>query len=680
MANGNKYQTFSQIDYCISQYYSKYMAPSIVQEQKVIEKNQGKEFMDALEKENNRPLLAQAMDAMHGSNVVFRAKMIADATGKWSKMTMDDLVYRCQQKWFNDKKFQNDYSVFVTAFYGNLVAQNGGKPSEKLFRYAESYVQHRFETLVVEQLARQKVPKNTAEYIAKRAFSGSLLGLVTPKWGLKDGDIGDKVNGKVEKIYNPSFATKAAGEIGAFLIDTATTGGFGGVGASTARSAVKWTAFDLGTRAVVSIKEENRWKNEEDTQKDSKDIFGDENAIYKIQSGSTGYRKNGTEFINNINSVLSRKIKTPPLSIAEKTRKESNALLIDHKGDSARLLNTIKTSFSRQAIPFNVNSHVPAWMLNNSAKQNRAMAASFYAIAKEMSKDGKEWMKCGGKKMSFKEISQRAYDYARAATVVEKIHSRQQAHSGFSTSSKQALDEFDANMAKLNAAVEESSAKSRQTSSPSSQGQTAPQQSQSQQSAVSSSPQVSGWGNALEQLGMTGFSDVTKNMGYVLAMLPDMLIGMFTGKNPSMKLGDNLMPLAAIFGGLFVKNPLLKMLLLGFGGANLFNNAGQAAISQGRSKAVQATSYKSYPDEPLNKRIVNPAMKGSSMIATIDGKPVVITISDTAVNAYERGNVPLNTLANAVLRKYDENNALASRNYDLQHQQEEKLNQQRGLK
>ena len=36
-------------------------------------------------------------------------------------------------------------------------------------------------------------------------------------------------------------------------------------------------------------------------------------------------------------------------------------------------------------------------------------------------------------------------------------------------------------------------------------------------------------------------------------------------------------------------------------------------------------------------------------------------------------------LANAVLQKYDENNALASRNYELHHQ-EENVEQQRGLK
>ena len=33
------------------------------------------------------------------------------------------------------------------AFYENLVVQNGGKESKKLFEYAQSYVMHRFETV-----------------------------------------------------------------------------------------------------------------------------------------------------------------------------------------------------------------------------------------------------------------------------------------------------------------------------------------------------------------------------------------------------------------------------------------------------------------------------------------------------------------------------------------------------
>ena len=76
-------------------------------------------------------------------------------------------------------------------------------------------------------------------------------------------------------------------------------------------------------------------------------------------------------------------------------------------------------------------------------------------------------------------------------------------------------------------------------------------------------------------------------------------------------------------------------------------------------------------------RISNPAISGTSMIADIDGKPCVIEISDHAIDAYERGNLPLSTLANAVLKKYDENNAFAEREYERGIHQE--LQQQHSL-
>ena len=697
MAKGNNYHSFSQVDYCIRQYYSRYMASTIVQEKKLIEKNQNKEFMEALDKEDNRPVWAQAADNMHGINSAYRAKMIADATGKWNKMSVDDLVKRCEDKWFKDKRFQNDYSTFVSAFYYNLVAQHGGKESKKLFEYAESYVQHRFQTLIIEQLAKEKVPRNTASYIAKKAFSDSLLAFTMPKFGLKDGELGEKVNSKAEAMYNPSAITKAAGFAGATLLDTAVTGGFGSA-STTIKATLKGVSIvgDYGLRTYLGHKSAKNWSNEEYAKSDSKTVFGDENAFKKIQEGSAKYKKGSTEFINNINSALSRKIKIAPLSISDKARQESNAMLVQHKGNSAKLLSTIKADFTKQCIPYNGNSQVPSWMLTKTSKQNRALASSFYALATEMSKEQKTWIKCGGKKMSFKEVSQRAYDYARAADAIDKHHAQLNKRAGFSSKTQKALDDWDKNMAMINA-VDAGASNHKKTKSyhatssgvSSSTGTNSVTQSQgynpySQQpqqapTGNATTSQTAGWGNALEQMGLSGFSDVSKNMGYVLAMLPDMLIGMFTGKNPNMKLEDNFLPLAAIFGGMFVKNPLLKMLLLGFGGANLFNNAGHAALKEGYAKTSRVVTYKTYSDEPLNKRISNPVMKGSSMVATIDGKPMVINISDNAVDAYERGNVPLNTLANAVLQKYDEKNALASRNYELHHQ-EENVEQQRGLK
>ena len=163
-----------------------------------------------------------------------------------------------------------------------------------------------------------------------------------------------------------------------------------------------------------------------------------------------------------------------------------------------------------------------------------------------------------------------------------------------------------------------------------------------------------------------GLGDITGNLGYVMAMLPDILLGAFTGKTQSLRFGDNLLPIASIVAGLFVRNPLLKMLLVGLGGANLLNKAGHEALGRPMPSAAEQTEnqYRRYPDEPLNPRIVNPVLQGSTLIATIDRVPCTIQLTPTVAEAYRAGALPLNTLANAVLAKSDQLRHIASQNYD----------------
>lgn len=196
-----------------------------------------------------------------------------------------------------------------------------------------------------------------------------------------------------------------------------------------------------------------------------------------------------------------------------------------------------------------------------------------------------------------------------------------------------------------------------------------------------SSQSVTGWNNVFDSLGLSGFGDVGKNLGYVLAMLPDMLVGMFTGKTRNLKFGDNMFPLAAIVTGMFVKNPLMKMLLVGLGGASLLNKAGHEALeNRDGTKLSPARHFRSYSDEPLDLRVSQPVMRGNTLVATIDGTPCVITVNDDVVDAYYQGKLPLNTLANAVLRKYDAQQQAIQENYDRQMSQEQSINRSLGMK
>ena len=187
-----------------------------------------------------------------------------------------------------------------------------------------------------------------------------------------------------------------------------------------------------------------------------------------------------------------------------------------------------------------------------------------------------------------------------------------------------------------------------------------------------------GWGGLFDSVGLTGFSDVFKNLGYVLAMLPDMMIGMFTGKTKSLSVQQNLLPIAAIVMGMFVRNPLLKMLLIGLGGANLLNKATHEIL--GETPSTKEVRYRPYADERLNARISHPQLNGNLLVATIDGVPCAVTLQESVVDACQKGALPINTLANAVLAKYDEQRMEVEQNYERQMAESEHREISRGIR
>lgn len=191
-----------------------------------------------------------------------------------------------------------------------------------------------------------------------------------------------------------------------------------------------------------------------------------------------------------------------------------------------------------------------------------------------------------------------------------------------------------------------------------------------------------GWEDLLGTLGLSGMGDIAGNLGYVMAMLPDILLGVFTGKTQSLNIKDNLLPIASIVAGMFVRNPLLKMLLIGLGGANLLNKAGHEVLrerSEGEMNTANrsAAQYRHYPDEPLNPRITNPVLQGNMLVATIDRVPCTIQLSQTVTDAYRAGALPLNTLANAVLARSEQLRQRASDNYN--NGQQETIVRTRGI-
>ena len=107
--------------------------------------------------------------------------------------------------------------------------------------------------------------------------------------------------------------------------------------------------------------------------------------------------------------------------------------------------------------------------------------------------------------------------------------------------------------------------------------------------------------------------------------------------------------------GMFVKNPLLKMTLIGLGGANLINKAGheQLAKREGEMQDRTQVRYRRYEDQEMDPRIRDVRLQGNTLIASIDNIPVTISLPDKVVDAYNQGALPMGTLANAVLERCD---------------------------
>lgn len=188
--------------------------------------------------------------------------------------------------------------------------------------------------------------------------------------------------------------------------------------------------------------------------------------------------------------------------------------------------------------------------------------------------------------------------------------------------------------------------------------------SNNEENVTSNTENLSGWDTFLSNMGLNGATDIGKNLGYSLAMLPDLLVGVLTGRTDSLGLiKDNIVPIAAVVAGMFTGNPLLKLLLMGLGGFNLMNKVGHAALQTGNVPETK-NRYKTYEDEPLNPRISNPAITGNSMVMDIDRVPHTVQLPDTVVEAYNAGALPLNVLANAILARQDMSRRMAAQNYD----------------
>ena len=724
----NKNQHFGELEYCFGQYFSRYCAPIITKDYNYYQRKQQEEFNKAYNEDV--PSYYGAGSVMQPMLRVQASNIVAQSSGKWSKKNLDNFIDGVVNKIVSNKNFQKDWGNLIDRYRESLVAKLGTKgyirvaealgkaEGQKLVDPAVHYGQIRFMELVKLHLARVNMPRSSMEYILKEAANSSLMITLGQRFmrarNLSPAE--EAAHDLGNKLYNPSKKEKASAFVFGAMLDAPALDGMGTLAAVPVKGSVKragnllarkgiikagsWltdhsalkvaskASYFKGLATSVAIDSGvNYWASSKvgiDTAKKSysKTVFGNEDTLNNYQKKGARYKRNGTEYISNINDGLGKKIKVAPMRPHVSntvTYKDSNHLLTEARGNSRKLLKSVATMLSSQALPYKDKATIPGWMLHKTSKQCRAFSSSFLSIAKQMSAQGLRVYNINGKNMTLVQVSQRAGDYAKAAVLIDQATAERKAVRA-AAFNKQTTTHHQPKIKTSSIEPSKQQPIVSSTMSSSAQSNTVPYQNVPptvpQESSVA--PSAAGWGPYLEKAGLNDFGNITKNLGYIIAMLPDMLIGMFTGKtSDSFTLGSNIIPLAAIAAGLFSKNPLLKLMFLGFGGMNLLNNAGHEMLGVPQPPAPRK-NYKQYDDEPLNPRLSNVALKGRSLIADIDNQPVVINISDTAVDAFEKKALPLNTLANAVLRKYDEKRASAANSYDRTLASQEEQEQQRG--
>ena len=195
-----------------------------------------------------------------------------------------------------------------------------------------------------------------------------------------------------------------------------------------------------------------------------------------------------------------------------------------------------------------------------------------------------------------------------------------------------------------------------------------------------------GWDSLLGSIGMDCMGDTMQHLGLTLSMLPDMLVGVFTGKTKSVGLNkETMMPLAALVSGTFVSNPLMKIPLMLYGGASLFNTVGQEALNDYRKDNGEqpVSHYKRYADEELDKRLKNPQIEGNVLLVDLDNVPRLVTLPQSVIDAYNEGALTVNTIANRILVKADQtaiSNRQGLQNASESYERKQEHEQVRGIR
>lgn len=596
MAQQKDAQRFTEIEYCLTRYFNCHILPIMKKEKDTLNSAQAKEIA-----EYSRSFagfmrsFANAVNNQPDDTLLYLR-----TTGKECSKTAEDYVESCKNNIAGNKDIQKDMQRLASEWRTAVIGEIGRDRYDQLSRklgadLALAYIDHRLEQMMVDRMVKEQMPKSSFEYIIRKGVSGSLFGMA---YDVQKSPLETEIAERGEVAYNPSKAERYTAKGVAIASDTFALGGV-----------YSWAALArvAGTEVVFagleSVLDKNVPKGMTVDEVLSQAIFGGNgNRFADFRRSTMAIKEYDNDYLQNINKSLSKKMNL----LTEKPFWESNAFGLFSRANNP----DVNSRFPFQtAAPF---QKFLSTTEKNTSPRNPDVPLVIAPGHEQEYLDSLEQKKQEKKKQT-----------SDTSSTIQSVTETNTPESEINTSELQDTSE-------------------KQISD----------HSQPEQESQTEETNQNGWAGLLQSFGLDGISDVGRNLPYVIAMLPDMLVGVLTGKTQSIGLKKDMIPIASILMGMFVSNPLLKMMLIGMGGANLFNKVGHEAIER-NTETPQRQQYRQYADEELNPRIVNPVLKGNIMVATIDGIPCSVSIPANAAEAVSTRALPLNTLANAILARHD---------------------------
>jgi hypothetical protein len=173
-------QRFAEIEFCLDKYFQANLAPLMGRIQQDLSKKQLEEY--GRYKASFAGIMSDLADAAHGVPGVDTSMMQIKATGEWNSKTVEDYLAMCQKDIAGNKTIQKDLEKLSAQWRTAVIGEIGRAKYDQLSKelggdLAYAYIDYRVQQQMVQHMVDKETPKSTADYILKKAASGSLIGI-----------------------------------------------------------------------------------------------------------------------------------------------------------------------------------------------------------------------------------------------------------------------------------------------------------------------------------------------------------------------------------------------------------------------------------------------------------------------------------------------------------------------